>query len=355
MTIDDEGLYREQEQAGNAYRAKQKEEFDRLIVTKRAEAERRRKSFFAPDASSVEAFLIDAESYRERLQRMLGWPEWRSAEATGTLPEEKSALRIGEDRLGEIWRLELAVGHGLTTYGLLFLPPGRGPHPLAICQHGGWGTPELVSGLYGPSNYNGMTRRILERGTAVFAPQLLLWHPETHGPAFNRAETDQKLKQLGSSIAAVEIYKIRRCIDYLSHRTDIDAERIGMAGLSYGGFYTLYTAALDVRIRSVYSSCFINDRFAVDWPDFTWFDSGNTFMDAEIGALIAPRYLHVEAGADDDVFRSDGARAEMNKVARWYSELRMEHRYSSLVFKGGHEFNPDNEALERFLLHLSDK
>ncbi|MBB6670014.1 alpha/beta hydrolase family protein [Cohnella nanjingensis] len=350
--------YQEPEAIGNRYREKQKVEFDRLVERMREGAEGRRNRFFRPDTSSQAAFERDAQRFRMQLQSMLGWPEWPPEFSSGGLGAntgsslQASLSFVAEDPLGSIHRVELDAGYGLTTYGLLFLPRRQGPYPLVISQHGGWGTPELCSGFYGPSNYNGMTRRIWARGVAVFAPQLLLWDEKQYGPAFNRRELDVQLKQLGSSIAAVEIYKIRRSLDYLTSRDDIDAARVGMVGLSYGGFYTLFTAALDTRIKAVYSSCFINNRFVVDWSDFTWFNAGNTYLDAEVCALIAPRFLHVEAGEQDETFLVGHARREMDKVAAWYRELKMDSRFSGVTFAGGHELNPGDEGFDAFFRHL---
>ena len=45
--------------------------------------------------------------------------------------------------------------------------------------------------------------------------------------------------------AALDIHQIRRSLDALSGREEIDASRIGMMGLSWGGFYTLVTAAIE--------------------------------------------------------------------------------------------------------------
>ena len=41
-----------------------------------------------------------------------------------------------------------------------------------------------------------------------------------------------------------------RSIDYLQTRPEVDKERIGCVGLSWGGTHTAYTAALDERIKS---------------------------------------------------------------------------------------------------------
>jgi hypothetical protein len=96
--------------------------------------------------------------YRAEFFSMLGWP---LTEYFTDLPIPKVVIEfVAEDSLGKIYRLNIEALYEMTTYGLLFLPRSNPPYPLVISQHGGMGTPELCSGLIGPSNYNDMTRRV---------------------------------------------------------------------------------------------------------------------------------------------------------------------------------------------------
>ena len=136
-------------------------------------------------------------------------------------------------------------------YGILFVRGKDHKRPLVIAQHGGLGTPEMCSGFFDSENYNDMTRRILQKGVNVFCPQLYLWDQQRFGRGTpDRTSLDNSLKHMGSSIAAVELDGLMKCIDWLSGLSWVDAERIGMIGLSYGGFYTLYLTALDKRIKA---------------------------------------------------------------------------------------------------------
>lgn len=339
--------YAEEISAGVPYREQQSREFEALVARLRQDSDKKRQQFFQPSFASVADYERDTAAYKEQVRHMLGWPlVVKDDFAGGDIPEAKVTF-VAEEALGSIYRVEVSVGYGLTTYGLLFLPALPGPHPLVISQHGAGGTPELSSGFQGPSNYNDMTWRILEQGLAVFAPQLQLWG-EGFGPSHQRNVFDHQLKLMGSSIVAVEIYKIQRALDYLAARPDLDDSRVGMIGLSYGGFYTLFTAALEPRIKAAYSSCFINDRFRIDWPDFTWRDAANRFLDAEIAALIAPRFLFLEVGIRDELFLYEHAQPEIDKVAAYYRQLKLEHRFWQNAFDGVHELDPNNAGIEQF-------
>lgn len=197
-----------------------------------------------------------------------------------------------------------------------------------------------------------MTRRVLERGVAVFSPQLMLWNMERFGPSYDRKEMDKQLKQLGSSITAIEIYKIKRSVDHLLQRTDIDASRLGMIGLSYGGFYTLFTTASDLRIKVAVSSCFVNDRFAYDWMDWTWFNAGNTFRDAEVCALICPRPLYIEAGDEDELFEAKSFVMEAETAPQHYGKLKLEEKFVQRVFMGKHELSKESDPIDLLFKYL---
>jgi hypothetical protein len=223
-----------------------------------------------------------------------------------------------------------------------------------IAQHGGLGTPELCSGFFGSDNYNDMTRRILRKGVAVFAPQMLLW-AEEFGPNTERLTIDAELKQLGGSIAALEIYKLKRSIDYLHSRSDIISEMTGMVGLSYGGFYTLFTAAADTRIKAALVSCFFNNRFTYAWSDWTWFNSGNMFLDAEVGALVCPRALYIEAGDQDELFAANTARLEYQRLYKIYESLNYNDNLRYKEFLGAHELDKSNEGIDYIIERIRQK
>lgn len=231
-------------------------------------------------------------------------------------------------------------------YGILFLQKGEEKRPLVISQHGGLGTPEFCSGFFDSENYNDMTRRILRKGVHVFCPQLYLWDDRrfSNQPK-DRIQDDILLKQVGSSITAVEIYGLQRCLDYLETQPRISPDGFGMIGLSYGGFFTLHLSALDQRIKAALSSCYFNNNSVRnDILDWSWMNSSNLFHDAEIGALVYPRKLWIQVADNDELFRVDLAEKEFERLKPFYAEkpdaLRLE------VFPGVHELSRDDAGIE---------
>ena len=324
-------------------------EVQSLLCREQQKADRHRKRYFKPDVASVAAYEKSIRTYREELKAMLGWP---LTDARQTDVPAVSTRPVARDSLGRISRVHIETLPGVHTYGLFFRPNGKGPFPLVISQHGGGGTPELCSGFFGSANYNDMTRRVLRRGVAVFAPQLLLWDSGSFGPEHQKDDIDRRLKHIGGSLAALELRRIIRSLDYFTSRRDIDPTRIGMIGLSYGGFYTLFAAAVDTRIKAAVCSCFFNNRMLYDRPDWVWFDAANRFLDAEVGALVCPRSLYVEVGRKDELFNFRHARPEARKLEGIYRRLGIADKFHYEEHGGGHELDKKDLGINFLCRHL---
>lgn len=331
----------------NHYRVQQYREICAFIESMRERADEKRAGYFKPDCSSPCNFAADIERYRKDFMQMLGYPDCMYEECR-RIPDAEVSF-VAEDGYGKIYRVRIFISENLSAYGLLFTPLSNAPYPLVIAQHGGSGTPEKCSGLNGPSAYNGMVRRVLRRGVAVYAPQLMTWGVNEHGPDYTRMETDNRLKQMGSSFAALEIYKLMRSLDYLLARDDIDEGKVGMMGVSYGGFYALYAAAADTRIKAALASCSFNSRYEYCSQDMTWTGSAQKFLDAEVCALVCPRSLYLEVGRYDTVFDWNLAVKEYERAAQYYRSAGFAERLAFHIHPYAHVFDLSDAGID-FLL-----
>ena len=296
------------------------------------------------------------DEYRDEFIKLLGIDVCREVFGAGVPAAEFTP--VGEDELCVIKRAKFKLCDGVYFTGLLLLPRQRAAKaPLVVMSHGGGGSPELCCDIIGNNNYGGVARRMLARGVIVFAPQLLLWSLTPAEPgspipqfatAYNRFVSDVELKQCGTSMAGFEIYEITRALDFLLNESYVDPVRCGMAGLSYGGFYTLYTMAAEPRIKSGWSAAFFNDRTKYCQSDFVWTDSAGRFLDAEVAGLCAPRRLCVDVGREDTVFSSDGVEDHFSRAADFYSAANASAELRLNLWDGGHKFS-DGEAFDFFL------
>lgn len=301
----------------------------------------------------ISGIAQNPEKYRAEFRNMLGFP----LNCPRCMAHKPSLTKIllYEDAEKAIYRATVTVLDTVPFTGLLFLHKDEKDHPFIISQHGGSGTPEVCSGLYedGTYNYNNMTERIFRHGANVFAPQLLLWSDEYESDNFKRDDRnpiDAQLKQLGGSITALEIYCISKSLDAFCEAGIAQENHLGMIGLSYGGFYTLFTAAAEPRIKAALSCSFYNKRDQYAWIDWTWMSSATKFFDAEVAMLIYPRCLRIAVGDNDGMFDFKLAEAEFDRLRQLSQQAYGRTDWlDTRVFPGTHEFIQTDDFIEQVI------
>lgn len=149
---------------------------------------------------------------------------------------------------------------------------------------------------------------------------------------------------LGETMIGWRAWDVMRTIDWMETRPDIDAKRIGCMGISGGGTCTLFTSALEPRIRAAFVSGYLNtfrdcilslshciDNYVpgiLNWAEMY-----------DVGGLIAPRPLFIESGDRDNIFPIAASRESFAKVRTVYRALGAEDRTGQEVFSGEHRFH----------------
>jgi dienelactone hydrolase len=277
---------------------------------------------------------------QESFRRLLGYP------APGFLDRTPARLeKAGEDAVATYYRCYIRATPQMETYGL-YIVPKRAllPAPLVIAMHGGGGFPELAT-FHGGSNYHDMVRGCVAAGYITFAPLAVMypyrdrdyWTPI---PADVRVKLNARLSQCGTTLMGVEVTKITRALDVLERRPEVDPRRIAMIGLSYGGFYTLYTAAVDPRIRVAVASC----SFRYSGPDAAPLAEEQKetaiLSSCELVRLISPRPLQVQDGISDHIFPIDDVRRAVAQSRPFYPGA-LAGSFDFEAFAGTHEFRGD--------------
>ena len=118
---------------------------------------------------------------------------------------------------------------------------------------------------------------------------------------------------LGYTPAGVEVWNAIRALDYLETRSEVDAKRIGLTGISGGGAMTWYTAAVDERVAAAAPVCstFTWGSQADHWVargqcDCIYYHNSYRWDFPIVAALIAPRPLMIISGQKDTIFPPDG-------------------------------------------------
>jgi dienelactone hydrolase len=309
-------------------------------------ASRRTLGQFSPDVSSPAAYEQSLPPYRQQLAAFFGTPPPGAKAGRITRFEQ-----VAEDADCTVNRVWIEVIAGVETYGLYLVPRQRkAKAPLLIAQHGGGGNPEAICDLDTRVNYRSFGREAVKRGYLVWAPALAMrstFSGDAPMPNASRELLDQKLKLAGTSIIGLELHKIIESTRTLMQvRPEIDAARVGMTGLSWGGFFTMYATALAPFIKVAAPSGYLRDteqglaRAAADdarAADREMFGGWGHFQ--AIG-LICPRPCLVQLGEQDGAINPmEGARVEAERAAQFYQKLGLADRFQFQTHAGGHEFD----------------
>ncbi|MAE65850.1 MAG: hypothetical protein CMJ18_16390 [Phycisphaeraceae bacterium] len=291
------------------------------------------------DYTSLEAYEASVAAMRERWLGILCPPD---LEPSGELAARPAEL-LDEPRDAQ-W-LELPLG-GLSAEGILVMPKGAsGPVPLIIAQHGLGSSPERVFGVDdAPDIYHGWGRDLLDEGYAVLAPLHL-----SQTDARNRIQHLATLA--GTTLAGIELARLQRLLDVVLARPDIDAERVGMWGLSLGGMATQLFAPVETRIRVSISSAWFNHRpnkLARPDPRYScYLESPEThvfmrdwlicFADEDLHSLIIPRAIMYQSGKNDGIAWWPQLPAVFEKLRYHYERLGIADRVALDLHDGCHE------------------
>ena len=197
---------------------------------------------------------------------------------------------------------------------------GRGPAMLCLHQTTGIGKGE-PAGLGGLPNLH-YAHELAERGFVCLVPDY---------PSFGDYPYDFRVKGGHYASGTMKaIWNNIRAIDLLETLPEVDPDRIGCIGHSLGGHNTLFTAAFDIRIKAVVTSCgftafhhyydgklagWTSDRYMPRIRDVYHSSPDEVPFDFyEVLAAIAPRSIFVNAPAGDSNFEVTGVKKVVRQV-----------------------------------------
>jgi len=139
-------------------------------------------------------------------------------------------------------------------------------------------------------------------------------------------------------------------LDYLVSRAEVDAERIGVTGMSMGATRAWWLMALDERLKAGVPICcltryqeLIEQELLKAHGIYYFVPSLLNYFDTEaIVALIAPRPVLFLDGDQDGTSPVDGIHAIEAAVRPVYRLYGKEKDFESIVYKGqGHVYTPE--------------
>jgi dienelactone hydrolase len=152
----------------------------------------------------------------------------------------------------------------------------------------------------------------------------------------------------GYTPAGVECWNGVRAIDYLVSRPDVDAERIGVTGISGGGAATIWIAAADDRVKVAVPvsgmsdlESYVSNKIINGHCDCMLMINTYGWEWTTIAALIAPRPMLFANSDKDSIFPMDGNRRIIERLRQVYKMYDKPDLVDEYVSQGGHDYRPD--------------
>lgn len=246
----------------------------------------------------------------------------------------------------------------------------KGKTPAIVCSHGhGPLGKDPVAGIRGDAaheneiakmNYN-YAEQMAKAGFVTIAPDLRGFGERSETYDFDGRDACNinfiKGALFGVYPLTLNIHDIKCCIDYLETVPEVDKDRIGMMGLSYGGTMTTFATAIEPRIKAADIIGYVNpfSAFAVERANFCgsqmvpnlykYFDT------YDIAGMIAPRPLLIEMGLYDECFYFDDLKRGFDEVKKIYDAAGVGDRLYADIHPHGHAFS-GAKAVEFFRKNL---
>jgi dienelactone hydrolase len=263
-------------------------------------------------------------------------------------PPNPRSRKIYDEPAWTGYDVVLDVGGEGFCWGILCVPKNLKPgekRPVVVCQHGRHGLPkETIEG--DNPYYRNFAARLAEQGFITFAPHNL-YQKEAYYRTLSRKGNTVK-----ASMFSVILRHHEQILNWLGTLPFVDAQRIGIYGLSYGGETAVRVPPLlSGYCLSICSGDFndwprkvasIDDRHSFMYTDeweMPYFNMGNTFNYAELTYLMFPRPFMVERGHHDGVAPDQWVASEYAKTRRFYDQYGLGDKTQIEFFNGGHTIN----------------
>jgi dienelactone hydrolase len=321
--------------------------------------------------ATPEQWAIKAEALRELFRQTLG-----------EQPDVDCPLDLRvEDELDRGEHVERRVTYNVEpderVASIVLVPKGlTGPAPAMLCIHptntvgkeqsiGRDGTEQGMKRAYG--------LHLAQRGYVTLSPDLLGAGERIYPGCRSFDNTPFYAKHPRWSGSGKDVWDMRRAVDALCAMPEVDAERLGSIGHSQGSSVTVYTAALEPRIKVAVSNCGLwpwainknpfhlaRNGWWIGRPalrPYIWSGKAPPADTHELFACIAPRPLLNVSALNDFQYSADESEANRpawqeveRAVSEVYALLGAAGKFRQVLHAKGHDFDdPERDLAYRFV------
>lgn len=290
------------------------------------------------DAGDAERSALTAKDWpaeRARRRELLASvliPDWEVPDPmvteTGTIDREADGHR---------WTIHKLRFQSLPDYwvtALLYVPEGAGPGTPAVLLAQGH-SPEAKA----YPEYHSLSEELVRQGIIVLAydppgqgERVMNWNWLRGGFDIGWGTTEHDVMGMkallcGWPVAQAWVWDGMRALDVLLARPEVDAERVGMCGVSGGGTQTTWLIGADDRITHASPACFITGwreqfhvRLGADPEQHPYPVQAWGWDQTDVLASFAPKPLQVTA-VTNDFFPIEGTRTAVRKLEELYGNI----------------------------------
>lgn len=299
---------------------------------------------------------------KARLQQCLGgpWPNGGPLQPVVDRSEQKDGYRL--DRITYL----AEPGERIAAY--LLVPDGASaeiPVP-GVCvwhQHNGAydiGKDEPAGLKLGPMHHTGVD--LVREGYAVLCPDAAGFGERNGRARLRGRDLEHYLFAMyvvdGKCLAWKNILDMRRAVDLIASRPEVDARRLGCYGHSMGSTHSWLVGPWEPRLKAIVCNCCMPTYAAMErtdlihcFPNYVpgWRCYGDT---PDIAAMIAPRAFHLNFGETDGGSPIEEVKQGLETIRRAYQAKGAEDRFTSYIEPGsGHILS--EEMLRRVKSHFA--
>jgi dienelactone hydrolase len=278
---------------------------------------------------------------RERLLQCLGgsWSRGGQLETIVEKSEQKAGYRLE--------RLTYLTEPGERIAAYLLLPDSASPaHPLpGVCvwhQHNGAydvGKDEPAGLKLGVMHQTGVA--LAKEGYVVLCPDAAGFGERNGRGRLRGRDLEHYLFGMyvaeGKSLAWKNILDMRRAVDVLASRPEVDARRLGCYGHSMGSTHTWLVGPWEPRLKALVGNCCMPTYAAMERTDLIhcfpnyiprWRNYGDI---PDIVGMIAPRALHLNFGGTDSGSPLPEVKTGVETIRRAFREKGAEERFTFFI------------------------
>ena len=294
------------------------------------------------------------KSFRSKVVELIGgMPENR-------IPLAPQTLEVTDFPDYRRERFVMETRPGVMVLGVLLTPKtGSQRFPIVVASPGhGRGLDDIIgvdsSGKVQSDDkniYHDFALQVVRQGMAVVAIENMAFGCRRDPKTVQRNQSTSVCQPtagaamlLGETMIGWRVFDVMRTIDWIETRKDLDSARVGCMGISGGGTVTLFTTALEPRIKAAmvsgylntFKDCILSMSHCIDnyvpgilqWAEMY-----------DVAGLIAPRPLFAESGTRDPIFPIAASRESFARVKKIYGVFEAEGAVEQEVFDGEHLFH----------------